>query len=101
MFTGMIRAGRVLECGRVNISDTASEAPMSIFIAPVAATLTVGDVVTIEGTLAYSGNSALVPVVLGDWSPAIFDRITDVKDVNGNSISDTDYLLFAAHIKID
>lgn len=95
----MIRAGRVLHCGRA--SSNVFSKPSSIFIAPVGDTLAVGDVVVVSGKLAYTGGADVVPVVVGDWSPAIFDEITQITDTGGTTIATADYMLFAAEIKID
>ena len=98
----MIRAGRVLKCEEVStLGQGAFTEPSSIFIAPVGDTLAVGDVVIVQGVLSYAGSSDLIPVVVGDWSPAIFDEITSICDTSDTELSSTDYRLFAAEIKID
>ena len=102
-FTELIRAGRVVECYLASaLTDIAAHAPCSIFITPKGNDIEAGDIVTLNCSLPYnSGTKA--PVVVGDWSPVIFDGITDVLAPDGLSslTIGTDFELYYAPIAIN
>lgn len=96
--TSLFRAGRVLSCQKGTVPLSTGK-PVSIFIVPTDDTLLPGDVVEAQCSLPY-GN-AVVPVVVGDWSPAIFDTVGSISSVNSEAISASHYALYYAEIKID
>lgn len=101
MFTATLRALRVLKIEKVTDLSSgfalSNGNPFSLFIAPAdGSSLDVGDVAIVNATIPYdNGNVVEVPVVVGDWSPVVFDSL----DADNTAIADCD--IYAAEIKID
>lgn len=105
MFTALIRAGRILNVEKVTdltaayapvVTDGVTPAPFSIFLVPaVGSTVLPGDVVIVNGKLPYGAAATDVPVIVGDWSPVVFESIS----ASGVDLDDVD--LYAAPIRID
>lgn len=99
MFTAAIRALRVLDVKQVDdlTAKIYLDVPFSLFVAPkVGSGYLPGDVISVEGGLAYSqGSETKVPVVVGDWSPIIFDFIS------ANQLDANDFDVYIGFIKID
>ena len=102
-YTSLIRAGRVVDCAKASsLTDLADAAPFSIFIAPITNAVEAGDIVELGCKLPYNDN-AKVPVVVGDWSPVIFNDISVIATPDGQSTLEvgTDIALYYAHIDIN
>ena len=102
-FTSLIRAGRVIECNVAPQLDTATTGkPFSIFIAPLSNALEVGDIAVVSCDLPYE-HATKVPVVVGDWSPVIFEEITQISTLTDNTplVPETDFRLWFAPIEIN
>ena len=75
----MLRVMRIVKIEKVEDLTTnyAPGKPFSIFIAPVVGGAYLpGDVAIVNGTLPETTTATDVPVMVGDWSPVVFDSIT-------------------------
>ena len=105
-FTALVRAGRVLECHRATaLTDIATTGkPCSLFLVPLAdGALEDVDFVEVAGELQYNATSTVAPVVVGDWSPVIFNSVTAIQSVaDGTAYTiDVDFALYYAPIAIN
>lgn len=79
MFNALIKAGRVLNVGKITDLTAAysPNAPFSVFLTPASGSLVeVGDNYIITGCTAYGEAEGEIPVVVGDWSPVVFRSIS-------------------------
>lgn len=102
-FQALIRAGRVIEGTKMTAATDIEEcgAACSIFVAPISADLSVGDIIYVQGDLPFS-SGAIMPVVVGDWSPVLWQRIRDFVTANSDSLTlGTDIRVFYAPARVD
>ena len=98
MFTELLRAGRILQVSQLDDLTAAYEPdlPFSMFLVPASGSDTeVGDVVIVNAKLPYGSAAGNVPVVVGDWSPVVFESIA----ASGIDLTAVD--AYVAPIKID
>ena len=102
MFTSTIRALRVLKVEKItDLSSGYKPAgdgprPFSLFLLPKdGSTYSVGDAVEITAKLPYAASATGVPMLVGDWSPVVFEEIP----VDGVDLEE--FTPYAAEIKID
>lgn len=77
MFEAFLQSARATKIQKVAAADGyTSNKPFSIFIAPTASSSQeVGDVLIITAKPVHNEEAVEVPVVVGDWSPVVFDAI--------------------------
>lgn len=92
MFTALIRAGRVLKVEQLSdltseYKPTSPDTCFSVFLMPASgSSVELGDVVLVNAKLPYGSAAGDVPVVVGDWSPVIFESIS----ASGVDLTDVD-----------
>lgn len=86
-FQALIRAGRVIEGEEMrDVANVAnSGAACSLFIVPND-TYSAGDILYVDGSLPFKANTRM-PVVVGDWSPILWQSVSHILDPNGYSLT--------------
>lgn len=84
-FQALIRAGRVIEGEEMrDVANVAnSGAACSLFIND---TYSAGDILYVDGDLPFTANTRM-PVVVGDWSPILWQSVSHILDSNGYSLT--------------
>lgn len=101
-FQALIRAGRVIEGEELRDTHSVenSGAACSLFIVPND-TYSAGDILYVDGNLPFTAYTRM-PVVVGDWSPILWQSVSDILDSNGNSlILREDITVFYAPARVD